>query len=118
MFFLQKPSGRNISLEEVQDDQAQIAPPVGDIVSPIGAQVLVPVVPTEVVDVLVRRFSRQSKAPSRDPMEGYIVHKSHEVLVLDKEEPTAYKAAMEGSASELWLGAMKSKMESMYDNQV
>ena len=102
----QKPSGRNISLEEVQDDQPQITPLVGDIVSRTGAQVVVLVVPTEVVDVPVRRTSRQSKPPRRDPMEGYIVHESHEVLILDKEEPTTYKAAMESSDSELWLGAM------------
>ena len=29
-----------------------------------------------------------------------------------------YKAAMTSSASEKWLGAMKSKIESLYDNQV
>ena len=33
----QKPSGRNISLEEVQDDHPQITPLVGDIVFPLGA---------------------------------------------------------------------------------
>ena len=114
----QKPSGRYISLEELQDDQPQITPLVGKIVSPLGAQVLVPVVLIEVVDVPIRRSSRQSKAPRRDPIEGYIVHKNHEVLILDKEEPTIYKAAMKSSNFELWLGAMKSKIESMYDNQV
>ena len=84
----QKPSGRYISLEELQDDQPQITPLVGKIVSPLGAQVLVPVVLIEVVDVPIRRSSRQSKAPRRDPIEGYIVHESHKVLISDKEEPT------------------------------
>ena len=54
----QKPSGRNNSLEEAQDDQPQITLLVGEIVSPIGAHILVPVVPTRLVDV---PFCRTSK---------------------------------------------------------
>ena len=91
---------------------------MGEIVSPMGTQVLVPIVPNDVVDVLVRKTSRQSKPPRRVPMKGYLVHESHEVLILDKEEPTTYKAAMTSFDSEKWLGAMKFEMESMYDNQV
>ena len=89
------------SLEEDQDDHPQITPLVGDIVFPLGAYVLVPVVPFEVVNVPVRRTSRQSKSPRRDLIEGYIVHKSHEVLILDKEKPTTLRATMESSDSEL-----------------
>jgi len=51
-------------------------------------------------------------------MEGYLVHEGHEILLLDKEEPTTYRAAMASSDSDKWLGAMKSEMESMYTNQV
>ena len=51
-------------------------------------------------------------------MEGCIVHESQEVLILDKEELTTSKATMESSDSKLWLGAMKSEMVSMHDNQV
>ena len=76
---------------------------MGEIVSPMVAQVLVPVVPIEVVDVPVRRTSRQSKPLRRDRMEGYIIHENHEVLILDKEEPTTYTATMESCDSELWL---------------
>ena len=50
----------------------------------------------------------------RDPMVGYRVHESHEVLILDEEEPTSYKAGMTSSNFEKWLGA-KSEMESMYE---
>ena len=58
------------------------------------------------------------KTSKEDPMEGCIVPEIHEVLILDKEEPATYKATMETSDSELWLGVMKSEMESMYENQV
>ncbi|KAL0439194.1 UNVERIFIED_CONTAM: Retrovirus-related Pol polyprotein from transposon TNT 1-94 [Sesamum latifolium] len=36
----------------------------------------------------------------------------------DMDEPTTYKAAMAGADFEKWLIAMKSEMESVYDNQV
>ncbi|KAL0451483.1 UNVERIFIED_CONTAM: hypothetical protein Slati_1126400, partial [Sesamum latifolium] len=34
------------------------------------------------------------------------------------DEPTTYKAAMASTDSKKWLIAMKSEMESMYDNKV
>ena len=89
---------------------------MGEIISPLGAQVLVPIIPTNVVDVPIRRTSRQSKPLWRVHMEGYLVHESHEILILDKEEPTTYKATMTSFDSEKWLGAMNFEMESMYDN--
>jgi hypothetical protein len=39
-------------------------------------------------------------------------------MLTDQEEPATYTEAMEGSESEKWLEAMKSKIRSMYDNQV
>jgi hypothetical protein len=39
-------------------------------------------------------------------------------LLVDHDEPTTYTEAMEGLESEKWLEAMKSKIRSMYDNQV
>ena len=51
-------------------------------------------------------------------MEGYLVHESHEILISDKKEPTIYKEVMTSFDSKRWLRAMKSEMESMYDNQV
>ena len=40
------------------------------------------------------------------------------VMFTDLDEPATYKAAMEGPESEKWLGAMKSEIQSMYDNKV
>jgi hypothetical protein len=40
------------------------------------------------------------------------------VLLVDHDKPTTYTEAMEGLESEKWLEAMKSKIRSMYDNQV
>ena len=41
-----------------------------------------------------------------------------EVLLLDNDEPTTYKEAMMGPDSVKWLNAIKSEIESMYENQV
>ncbi|KAK9756237.1 hypothetical protein RND81_01G083400 [Saponaria officinalis] len=40
------------------------------------------------------------------------------ILLLESDEPATYKAAISSPNSEKWLGAMKSEMYSMYDNQV
>ena len=41
-----------------------------------------------------------------------------EVMLLDNSEPMSYGEAMEGPDSNKWLGAMKSKIGSMYENKV
>ena len=40
------------------------------------------------------------------------------MMLIDQDEPTSYQEAMMGPDSEKWLLAMKSEMQSMYDNQV
>ena len=39
-------------------------------------------------------------------------------MLLDNDEPTTYKGAMMGTDYVKWLNAMKSEIESMYENQV
>ena len=39
-------------------------------------------------------------------------------MLIEQDEPTNYKEAMEGPESEKWLEAMKSEIGSMYDNKV
>jgi hypothetical protein len=41
-----------------------------------------------------------------------------EVMLLDHDEPTNYEEAMMSPDSAKWLEAMKSEMESMYENKV
>ena len=114
----EKPSGRNIHLEEVQDDQPQNTSEV--IVSPVGAQDVAStsVEPTTDVVEPIRRSSRKSNPPKRNPLEGYLVNAGYDVFLLDMNEPTTYKVAMASADSKKWLNVMKSEMESMYENQV
>jgi hypothetical protein len=39
-------------------------------------------------------------------------------MLTDLDEPATYTEAMKGPESKKWLEAMKSKIRSMYDNQV
>ena len=39
-------------------------------------------------------------------------------MLLDNSEPTSYEETMVGPDSNKWLGAMKSEIGSMYENQV
>ena len=41
-----------------------------------------------------------------------------EVMLLDHDEPTNYKEAMMSPDSDIWLEAMKSEIEFMYENKV
>ncbi|KAL0345452.1 UNVERIFIED_CONTAM: Retrovirus-related Pol polyprotein from transposon TNT 1-94 [Sesamum radiatum] len=109
----EKTSGRNVHLEEIQNDQPQIT-------SPVGAQEVVSTSVEQTTDVVkpIRRTSRKSNPPKRNPLEGYLINDGYDVFLLDTDEPTTYKAAMASTDSEKWLIAMKSEMESMYDNKV
>ena len=48
----------------------------------------------------------------------FLITEDNDVLIMDQSEPTFYQDAINSPDSEKWLEAMKSKMQSMYDNQV
>ena len=58
---------------------------------------------------VLRRSTRTVHAPER-----YMG--LHEVSVFDTEDPLTYAEAMDRSDSDKWLEAMRSEIESMYDN--
>lgn len=60
---------------------------------------------------VLRRSKRVVRAPER-----YMG--LHEVSVLDTDEPLTYAEAMDRPDSDNWQEAMKSEMQSMYDNKV
>ena len=42
----------------------------------------------------------------------------HQILVVDTEDPLTYEEAIQRTNSKAWQEAMKSEMQSMYDNKV
>ncbi|KAK8957726.1 hypothetical protein KSP39_PZI001286 [Platanthera zijinensis] len=59
----------------------------------------------------LRRSIRERKKPD-------IYMGLHEVFIIDTEDPLTYEEAMKRKDSIAWLEAMKSEIQSMYDNQV
>ena len=49
---------------------------------------------------------------------GFLITNDNDVLIMDQSEPTSYQEAINSPDSEKWQEAMKSEMQSMYDNQV
>jgi len=100
--------GRKIELDEIVDPELEIQSSAPEVVpeasSTDGADVETAIVP--------RRSTRQRATPD---WYGDVVGM---VMLTDLDEPATYKAAMEGPESEKWLGAMKSEIQSMYDNKV
>ncbi|KAJ8756303.1 hypothetical protein K2173_025115 [Erythroxylum novogranatense] len=46
------------------------------------------------------------------------VNEQNDVLLIEDNEPTTYEEVLKSSESDKWLQAMKSEMDSMYENQV
>lgn len=86
--------------------------------SSASTQVEVELDPQTVVDQVqqpeeqvLRRSTRTVHAPER-----YLG--LHEVSVFDTEDPLTYAEAMDRPDSDKWLEAMRSEIQSMYDNAV
>ena len=62
-----------------------------------------------------RRSSRIHHGPKRY---GFLITGDKTIELVDQDEPTTYHEAMMSPDFEKWLLAMKSEMQSMYDNQV
>ena len=62
-----------------------------------------------------RRSDRIRQAPEKY---GFLLTYCNDIMIVDQNEPTSYQKAISSPDSEKWLEAMKSEMQSMYDNQV
>ena len=63
-------------------------------------------------------FRRTSRIRSVPKGYGFLISKQKDVLLVENDEPTTYEESLNSSESDQWLNAMKSKMDSMYTNQV
>ena len=107
-FISQRDSGSRIDLEEVRDPEINVEPididPNPSIVEDVESS----------AQGAPRRSSRTRLEPVRY---GFIVTDEGNVELID-DEPTSYKDAMLSEDSDKWHDAMKSEIQSMYDNQV
>ena len=61
---------------------------------------------------------RSSKIHHKPKRYGFLVTDDKSIELVDQDESTTYHEVMMSLDYEKWLQAMKSKMQSMYDNQV
>ena len=98
-----------VQLEEIWETPESISAPtepqldMQDVVEPV-VETLAP-----------RRSKRVSRAPKRFM---FLTMEEHDILLLDNDEPKTYSEVVVGPDSKRWLGAMRSEIESMHDNQV
>ena len=90
-------SGITVQLEEIREEPASSELAKALVVEPV-------VVPEPETAPTLRRSAK--------------LRSVRNVLLLDSDEPANYLEAMVGSDSESWLGAMRSELKSMDENQV
>ncbi|KAK9044839.1 hypothetical protein V6N11_058730 [Hibiscus sabdariffa] len=107
-FLMNSGKGRNIELEEVQQQQV-IEPEVERISQAVEEN------PTDLETQPLRRSTRERHEPERY---GFLVTTHGDVILVDQDEPKTYQEAVASPDSEKWLEAMRSEVDSMSENQV
>ena len=107
-FISKGTSGNKVQLEEVREPQDNIE-------LPVDTHTQQTIVDTPPIAQNLCRFDRIRQEPERY---GFLVTDNHDVLLVDQNEPATYQEAMLDPDSEKWLEAMKSEIQSMYDNQL
>jgi hypothetical protein len=98
-----------VQLEEIQETLENVSAPTDPI------QEVQDVVPPDIKAPASRRSIRARHATKKFIP---LTTEQRDILLLDNDEPMTYTEAMMGSDSKKWLGDIKSKIESMHDNQV
>jgi hypothetical protein len=98
-----------VQLEEIQETPEDVLAPTDPI------QEVQDVVPPDVEAPASRSSMRARRAIEKFTL---LTTEQCDILLLDNDEPMTYKEAMMGPNSKKWLGAMKSEIKSMHDNQV
>ncbi|KAK8670697.1 hypothetical protein V6N13_037315 [Hibiscus sabdariffa] len=107
-FLSSKEDRRNIELEEVQQQQDS-EPEVERSSQTVEEN------STDLETRPLRRSTRERHEPERY---GFLVTTHGDVILVDHDEPKTYQEAVSSPDSKKWLEAMRSKMDSMSDNQV
>ncbi|KAL4291223.1 hypothetical protein GQ457_14G014660 [Hibiscus cannabinus] len=106
-FLSKKGSGRNIELEEVQQQQVH-EPEVEDISQVVEEN------STDLETQPLRRSTRECHEPERY---GFLITTHADIILVDQYEPKTYQEAVSSPDSEKWLEARRSVMDSMSEIQ-
>ena len=115
-FLSKEVSGRKVELDEVlplepengatQENVPEVPAPTREEVNDDDHET------SDQVATELRRSTRTRSAPE------WYGNPVLEIMLLDNNEPSNYEEAMTGPDSNKWLEAMKSEIESMYENKV
>jgi hypothetical protein len=107
---------RKVELDEIDDSSLEIPRSATEVVPDVPSIEGEEGAPNENQGDLAKQIERRSTRVRKSPV--WFGNHVLSVMLTDQDEPATYKEAMEGPESEKWLEAMKSKIRSMYDNQV
>ena len=110
-FLLKEDSGSHFDLNEVQNEQVDINQPIENVPESHNDEVTKE---TESTPILYR--SSRTHIPIR--RYDLLMTGNNDVLVIENDEPICYKEVLKSSESDKWLKAMRSEMDSMYENEV
>ena len=106
-FISKGTSGSKVQLKEVREPQDNIELPMDT-----HSQQTIDTPP------IAQNLCRSDRIRHELERYGFLVTDNHDVLLVVQNEPTTYQEAMLDPDSEKWLEAMKSEIQSMYDNHV
>src|SRR4051812_31698449 len=114
-FLVEEVSGRTVQLNEINESSATV-----DMA--IEPEVIPQIIPTTEPEVVTYDAKTSDNVVTEPRRSGRVVQSPEwfhdEIFILENDEPAHYKEAMAGPSSKEWHKAMKSEMESIYENQV
>jgi hypothetical protein len=112
-FLTKELSGRTIQLNEISESSATV-----DMAK--EPEVILQIIPTTEPEVVACDAETSDNVVTEPRRSGRAIQPPewfhNEIFVLEDDEPAHYKEAMAGPNSREWHKAMKSEMESMYEN--
>ena len=110
-FLLREDSGSKVELSEVHDALTDVSHLTKPEVVIHDDELIVDSSKTQM-------FHRTSRIHYVLERYGFLISEQKDLLLIENDEPTTYEESMISSKFDQWLKAMKSKMDSMYTNQV
>ncbi|KAK8694560.1 hypothetical protein V6N13_072108 [Hibiscus sabdariffa] len=107
-FLSNKGNGRNIEHKEVQQQEVH-EPEVEETPQ---------IVEENSADLETQPLHRSTRERHEPERYGFLVTTHGDVILVDQDEPKIYQEAVSSPDSKKWLEAMRSKMDSMSENQV
>ena len=109
--FLLEDSGIKVELREVQNAQT-------DVDHLTGYEVVIHIDEGTIDLFEAQAFYRTTRTHTIIERYGFLIGEQKNILLIEDDKPTTYEESLNSSEFDKWLIATKSKMDSIYTNQV